>query len=168
VELILVTDAATVICLQFLVTSLTRSIPAFRAITIGTLISALAWLIVAFHPAVWAVVASIFVVALGEIVLSPRYYEYVSRLAPAGQQGTYMGFAFVPIGIGSLAGGWLGGRLMRRYGEIARRPERIWWAIAGIGIGTALLMWIYDLVVRTELPSGTDVTRLRTTEGKRS
>jgi POT family proton-dependent oligopeptide transporter len=153
VELILITDAATVICLQFLVTYLTRKIPAFRAITIGTLISALGWLIVASHPAVWAVVLSIFVVAIGEIVLSPRYYEYVSRLAPAGQQGTYMGFAFVPIGIGSLAGGWLGGRLMHHYGEVVHRPAQVWWAITGIGIGTTLLMWLYHFVVKTELPA---------------
>ena len=153
VELILITDAATVICLQFLATYLTQKIPAFRAITIGTLISALGWLIVASHPAVWAVVLSIFVVALGEIVLSPRYYEYVSRLAPPGQQGTYMGFAFVPIGIGSLAGGWLGGRLMHHFGEVAHRPERVWWAITGIGIGTTLLMWLYHFVVKTDLPA---------------
>ena len=151
VELILITDAATVICLQFLVTYVTQKIPAFRAITIGTLISALGWLIVASHPAVWAVVLSIFVVALGEIVLSPRYYEYVSRLAPPGQQGTYMGFAFVPIGIGSLVGGWLGGRLMHHYGEVVQHPERVWWAITGIGIGTTLLMWLYHFIVKTEL-----------------
>jgi predicted MFS family arabinose efflux permease len=153
VELILITDALTVICLQFLVTYLTRKIPAFRAITFGTLISPLGWLIVASCPAVWAVVLSIFVVALGEIVLSPRYYEYVSRLAPPGQQGTYMGFAFVPIGIGSLVGGWLGGRLMHYYGEVARRPAHVWWILTGIGIGTTLLMWIYHLMVQTELPS---------------
>jgi len=153
VELILITDAATVICLQFLVTYLTQKIPAFRAITIGTLISALGWLIVASHPAVWAVVLSIIVVALGEIVLSPRYYEYVSRLAPPGQQGTYMGFAFMPIGIGSLAGGWLGGRLMHHYGEVVQRPAQVWWAITGIGIGTTLLMWLYHFVVKTDLPA---------------
>jgi POT family proton-dependent oligopeptide transporter len=153
VELILITDAATVICLQFLVTYLTRKIPAFRAITIGTLISALGWLIVASYPAVWAVVLSIFVVALGEIMLSPRYYEYVSRLAPPGQQGTYMGFAFVPIGIGSLAGGWLGGRLMHHYGEVVQRPAHVWWAITGIGIGTTLLMWLYHFMVKTALPA---------------
>ena len=109
VEFILITDPVAVISLQFLATYLTKKIPAFRAITIGILISALGWLIVA-SLVVWAVVLSIFVVALGEIVLSPRYYEYISRLAPSGQQGTYMGFAFVPIGIGSLVGGWLGGR----------------------------------------------------------
>ena len=153
VELILITDAATVICLQFVATYVTQKIPAFRAITVGTLLSALGWLIVASRPAVWAVVLSIFVVALGEIVLSPRYYEYVSRLAPAGQQGTYMGFAFVPIGIGSLVGGWLGGRLMHYYGEVARRPAEVWWAITGIGVGTALLLWLYHFMVKTDLPS---------------
>jgi proton-dependent oligopeptide transporter, POT family len=153
VELILITDAVTVICLQFLATYLTQKIPAFRAITIGTLVSALGWLIVASHPAVWAVVLSIFVVALGEILLSPRYYEYISRLAPPGQQGTYMGFAFLPIGIGSLAGGWLGGRLMHHYGEVAHRPAQVWWTITGIGIGTTLLLWLYHFYVKTDLPA---------------
>jgi proton-dependent oligopeptide transporter, POT family len=153
VELILITDAATVICFQFLMTYVTQKIPAFRAITIGTLVSALGWLIVASHPAVWAVVLSIFVVALGEIVLSPRYYEYISRLAPPGQQGTYMGFAFLPIGIGSLVGGWLGGRLMHYYGEVVHRPAQVWWAVAGIGIATTLLMWLYHFLVKTDLPA---------------
>jgi len=153
VELILITDALTVICFQFLMTYVTQKIPAFRAITIGTLVSALGWLIVASHPAVWAVVLSIFVVALGEIVLSPRYYEYISRLAPPGQQGTYMGFAFLPIGIGSLVGGWLGGRLMHYYGEVVHRPAEVWWAVAGIGIATTLLMWLYHFLMKTDLPA---------------
>ncbi len=153
VELILVTGAITVICLQFLVTYLTRKILPFLAITIGTLISALGWLIVAFHPAVWAVVLSLIVIALGEIVLSPRYYEYISRLAPPGQQGTYMGFAFLPIGIGSFVGGWLGGRLMHYYGEVVQRPAQVWWAVTGIGIGTTLLMWLYHIIVKTDVPA---------------
>jgi len=33
------------------------------------------------------------------------------------------------------------------------RPAQVWWAITGIGIGTALLMWLYHLVVKTELPA---------------
>ena len=152
VELILVTGPLTVICLQFLTTYLTRKIPAFRAITLGTLISALSWLIVAYRPTVWGAAASLFVLALGEIVLSPRYYEYISRLAPSGQQGTYMGFAFLPIGIGSLVGGWLGGRLMHYYGEVAQHPAQVWWAVTGIGIATTLLMWLYHFMVKTDLP----------------
>jgi dipeptide/tripeptide permease len=157
VELILITDAVTVICLQFLVTYLTRRISGFRAITLGTLISAMGWLIVSWRPAVWAVVLSIFMVALGEIVLSPRYYEYISRLAPSGQQGTYMGFAFLPIGIGSLVGGWLGGRLMHHFGEVARRPAQMWWSVTGIGIGTTVALWLYHLLVKPDLPLVGDV-----------
>jgi proton-dependent oligopeptide transporter, POT family len=153
VELMLITDPLAVICFQFLVTYLTQKIPPLHAIALGTLVSALGWLIVASHPAVWAVILSLLVVALGEMLLSPRYYEYVSRLAPPEQQGTYMGFAFVPIGIGSLAGGWLGGRLMHAYGEVAHRPARVWWTITGIGIATALLLWLYNALVRTDLPA---------------
>jgi MFS family permease len=148
VEMILITDAAAVICFQVLISYLTRKIPAFRAITLGTLISALAWLIIASHPAVWAAVFSLVVLALGEMTLSPRYYEYISRLAPAGQQGTYMGFAFLPIGIGSLVGGWFGGGLIHHFGEVTRQPHRAWWVITGVGVATALLLWIYDNVFK--------------------
>jgi len=92
-------------CFDFGGDYLTRAIPRFHAIIIGTLITSLSWLILAFHPSVLACYVSIFVLALGEIIHQPRYYEYISRLAPPGQQGTYMGFAFLPLGIGSLVGG---------------------------------------------------------------
>jgi len=151
VEKILITDGLVVISLQMVVsTFVTRKIPAFRAITLGTLVSSLAWLIVAARPAVWAAVLSLVVLALGEITQSPRYYEYVSRLAPAGQQGTYMGFAFLPIGLGSIIAGRLGGFLIHHFGEVRHQPERIWWAVTGVGIFTALLLSVYDRVVKPE------------------
>ena len=34
-----------------------------------------------------------------------------------------MGFAFLPIGIGSLIGGWFGGTLMHHFGEVTHQPE---------------------------------------------
>ena len=148
VERILITDALCVICLQVIITSITRWIPSFRAITLGTLIASLSWLIVAARPTVVAAVASLVVLALGEMVLSPRYYEYVSRLAPPGQQGTYMGFAFMPIGIGSLVGGPLAGVMMHRFAEVQHRPYVVWWFFSGLGIAAAALLWIYDLIVK--------------------
>jgi predicted MFS family arabinose efflux permease len=148
VEWILMTDSLSVIALTLLVNYLTRSIPAFHAIIIGTLITSLSWLTLAFHPTVLACYLSIFVLAIGEIIHQPRYYEYISRLAPPGQQGTYMGFAFLPLGIGSLVGGWFGGRVMHHFGEVAGKPERAWWVITGVGVLTALLLLIYDRVVK--------------------
>ncbi|HXM63887.1 MAG TPA: MFS transporter [Terriglobales bacterium] len=149
VEIILVTDGLTVICLTLVVNYLTRKIPAFQAVILGTVITSVAWLILAFRPTISAAVLSLFVLALGEIVQQPRYYEYISRLAPPGQQGTYMGFAFLPIGIGSLIGGWFGGTLLHHYGEVLHQPERIWWCVTAVGVATTAALWIYDKLFRT-------------------
>jgi dipeptide/tripeptide permease len=148
-ELMLVTGPLTVIALQMAMSILTQKIPAFRAITLGTLISGLAWLILIAHPTMPMVILTLFAVSLGEIMQSPRYYEYISRLAPPGQQGTYMGFAFLPIGIGSLIGGWFGGLLIHHFGEVMHRPELIWWTVSGVGVGTAVLLLVYDRYLRT-------------------
>jgi proton-dependent oligopeptide transporter, POT family len=148
VELILITDGLMVICFTVLINYLLRKLPAFQAVILGTLVSSVSWLIVAFQPTVLGAVLSILVLALGEIIQQPRYYEYISRLAPSGQQGTYMGFAFLPIGIGSLIGGWFGGRVMHQFAEVAHQPQRAWYTIAAVGLLTTLLLWIYDRLVR--------------------
>ena len=155
VELILITDGLAVICLTLLVNYLTRKIPAFQAVILGTVITSLAWLILAWRPTIWAAVLSLFVLALGEIIQSPRYYEYISRLAPEGQQGTYMGFAFLPIGIGSLIGGWFGGRIFHQYGEVQHQPAHAWWVITGVGLATALVLFVYDRLFRVRKLPGT-------------
>lgn len=147
VELILITDAAVVVCLTFVVNYLARKLAQFHAVILGTVVSSLAWVVLAFWPTVTGAVVSIAVLALGEILQQPPYYAYISRLAPPGQQGTYMGFAFLPLGIGSLVGGWFGGRMMHHFGEVQHQPARAWWAISAVGFLTALLLIIYDRIV---------------------
>jgi dipeptide/tripeptide permease len=149
VEMILVVDGLTVICLTLLMNYLTRKVPAFAAVILGTVITSLSWVILAFRPTLWGAIFSLFFLAIGEIIQAPRYYEYISRLAPPGQQGTYMGFAFVPIGIGSLIGGPFGGYLLHHYGEVQHQPTMIWWVITGVGLATAAGLWLYDKFVRT-------------------
>jgi proton-dependent oligopeptide transporter, POT family len=155
VEIILVTDGLTVITLTLVVNYLIRKIPAFQAVILGTVVTSVSWLILAFRPTIGGAVLSLFVLALGEIIQQPRYYEYISRLAPPGQQGTYMGFAFLPIGIGSLIGGWFGGTLVHHFGEVLHQPERIWWCVSAVGVLTTALLWIYDRVFRTPSAAST-------------
>jgi proton-dependent oligopeptide transporter, POT family len=149
-ERILIADPLIVITLTVAVNALTRRIPSFRAIILGTLITAVGWLVIGAYPRVWAAVAALMIVALGEIIQSPRYYEYISRLAPSGQQGTYMGFAFLPIGIGSLIGGRFGGWLVHHFGEVQHEPQRIWWTVTAVGVATTALLWIYDKTVKAQ------------------
>jgi proton-dependent oligopeptide transporter, POT family len=154
-ELLLVTGPLVVIALTVAINILTQKIPALMAITIGTLITALAWIILIFRPTVTGTILTLIAIALGEITQSPRYYEYISRLAPSGQQGTYMGFAFLPLGIGSLVGGKFGGFLIHYFGEVKHQPQMMWWVIIAVGVFTAILLWMYDKFVRPRTAHGT-------------
>jgi len=147
-EYILMTDPLIVISLTIAINALTRKIPSFRAVILGTIITALAWVIIAVHPTVIGAILTLAAVAFGEIIQSPRYYEYISRLAPPGQQGTYMGFAFLPIGIGSFVGGWFAGKLVHYFGETTHQPEMIWWSVAALGVLTTVLLVVYDRIVK--------------------
>jgi len=147
-ELLLATGPLVVITLTLAINLLTQRLHAFNAIIIGTLITSLAWIILILRPTVVGVVITLIAVALGEITQSPRYYEYISRLAPLGQQGTYMGFAFLPLGIGSLIGGPFGGWLIHYFGEVKHEPQMMWVVIVAVGVITAVLLWIYDKLMR--------------------
>ena len=154
VDLILSVDPIIVICFQILVSYLTRKMPAVRAMALGFFITGLSWILLAIHPTIPILVATLVGVAIGEITQASRYYEYISRLAPSGQQGLYMGYAFLPIAIGYLIGGPLGGYLVHYYGEVVRRPQQMWWVISAIGILTAALTWLYDKILKPSNASG--------------
>jgi proton-dependent oligopeptide transporter, POT family len=147
---ILATDPIVVILFTMVIGFVTKRMHAFHAIVLGTLISSLAWVLLIIHPSVWVAVATLVVVAIGEITQQPRYYDYISRLAPPDQQGTYMGFAFLPLGIGSFIAGKFSGWLMQHYGEELDQPKMVWWWVIGVGLVTTLLLWIYDKIVRAE------------------
>ena len=145
---ILSVEGITVICFQIFVTYASRKMDAVKAIALGFLISALSWILLALHPTMFTLGVMLVVLALGEITQASRYYEYCSRLAPTGQQGLYMGYAFLPIAIGYAVAGPLGGYLLHEFGEVLRRPNDLWWVIVAIGVVTAALMWLYDKIVK--------------------
>ncbi len=147
-ERMLSTGPLIVIAFTVAFSVLTHKIPAFRAVVLGTLVSMMGFAVLAVHGSVAAVYGTLVVIAIGELIQQPRYYDYISRLAPPGQQGTYMGFAFLPLGIGAFASGPIGGILLHHFGEVLHRPEMFLWALTGIGMATTVLLWVYDRVVR--------------------
>jgi POT family proton-dependent oligopeptide transporter len=150
-EKMLSTGPLIVIAFTVVFSVLTQKISAFRAVLLGTLISMVGFAILALHATVAGAYGTLVVIAIGELIQQPRYYDYISRLAPPGQQGTYMGFAFLPLGIGSFLAGRIGGSLLHHFGEVQHRPELFLWSLTAIGLGTTLLLWIYDRIVK---PSG--------------
>ena len=148
VDLLLSVDPIVVICLQIAIAYLIREMEAIRAIALGFLLTGVSWSLLALHPTIPMVVASFVVLALGEVIQASRYYEYISRLAPSGQQGVYMGYAFLPVAIGYFIAGGLGGYLLHEFGDVLHRPREMWAVIVAIGVLTAAAMWLYDKLLK--------------------
>jgi POT family proton-dependent oligopeptide transporter len=121
----------------------------FRSMIVGFVVSSLSWLLIAFFGNTTSVVVAIILFALGEGLAAPRFYEYVNSLAPKGQTGTYMGFAFLPVAAGALISGVLSDWFQKEY--MMTNPTMMWIILAAIGIVSTVLLILYDrlLVSRT-------------------
>jgi dipeptide/tripeptide permease len=144
-EILETVDAWTIIFLSVPVTALVKKWRPITAMTVGFLISSLSWIVIGAVPAVWTAVLGVALFALGEATQAPRFYEYVGALAPRNQVGTFMGFAFLPVAIGSVTAGGLADWLRNTY--LDHNPAMMWFTLAGIGFTSTLLMLVYNLIV---------------------
>ncbi len=147
-EILETVDAWSIIFLTVPVAALTHKLKPIVAMVVGFFIASSCWLVLAIAPTVTATIIAMFLFALGEAIQAPRFYEYVADLAPKDQLGTFMGFAFLPIAIGSFVAGPLGGWLVETFlrGETIS-PRLMWMTVAGIGFASSILMIGYDRLV---------------------
>ena len=67
------------------------------------------------HPVTFAMLAGIALQGCSECFLSPRYFEYASRLAPSGKEALYMGYAHLNNFFSWLIGYILSGYLLEAF-----------------------------------------------------
>jgi proton-dependent oligopeptide transporter, POT family len=148
-EYITLINPAAIAILQVGVGRLTKRLPPLPAMAFGVLVAAGSMLLMGAVPTLVGACLSFFVFALAEMILSPRYYEYISSFAPKGREGLYMGLAIAPLGIGGLVGGVLSGRLIARFipREGPRDPLAVWGTYAAIGVGCSALLAVYAIFV---------------------
>ncbi|MEJ0057429.1 MAG: MFS transporter [Bacteroidota bacterium] len=141
-EILETVDAWCIIFFSLIMSSLFKNWKPFTAMTVGIFLSSLSWIIIGVFGTVEAVVIGVGLFAIGESTQAPRFYEYVSSLAPKEQVGTYMGFAFLPVAIGSFGAGPVADWLRLSY--LQQDPSMMWFILAGIGLATTLLMILYN------------------------
>ena len=152
-ELLETIDAWGIIVLTVPMAALVKSWKPIRAMTLGFILASLSWIIIGAFGTTTSVIIAVFLYALGEATQAPRFYEYVSSLAPSNQVGTFMGFAFLPVAIGSLTAGYLADWLRITY--LTTNPSMMWYFVAGIGVVATLLMIIYNAVISQDSKSST-------------
>lgn len=162
-----------IVCFQLVVTRAFGKMKPIRSIVVGTVIIGLSMVInliplfaaggVRVVSTLWLPLGSIFIIltvaliAFGELFTSPRTYEWIGALAPKGQEGLFLGYANLPMAIGSLVGGPLGawifndvmarGATTRSDGLLDLRPESAaagWLLLMAIGFASAASMWLYN------------------------
>jgi len=163
----------TIVCFQLLITKLFGKMKPIRSIVVGTVIIGVSMIInlvpvyaaggVRTIAANWLPLGSIFIIltvtliAFGELFTSARTYEWIGALAPKGQEGLFLGYANLPMAIGSLVGGpvgaWIFNAVMCR--NAVKRPDGLfdldpaaastgWLILMGIGFASAASMWLYN------------------------
>jgi dipeptide/tripeptide permease len=144
-EILETVDAWTIILVSVPITALVKNWAPITAMTLGFAIASLSWIVIGLSPTIPAAIIGVGLFAIGEATQSPRFYEYVSSLAPRDQVGTFMGFAFLPVAIGSFVAGPLADWLRATYLE--SNPSMMWFTLAGIGGVSTVLMLLYNSFV---------------------
>jgi POT family proton-dependent oligopeptide transporter len=103
------------------------------------------------------IVLTVALIAFGELFAAARTYEYIGALAPKGQEGLFLGYANLPMAIGSLIGGPAGAAIFNEI--MCRNAVKLdnglldldpgwnaagWLLLMGIGFASALMMWLYN------------------------
>ena len=162
-----------IVCFQLHITAQFGKLKAVRSIIVGTVIIGISMLInivpifvaggvraVAIH---WLPIGSLFIIAtvsliaFGELFTSARMYEYIGALAPKGQEGLFLGYANLPMALGSITGGPVGAYI---FNEIMARDAVTlengllqldpvanatgWLVLMAIGFASALAVWLFN------------------------
>jgi proton-dependent oligopeptide transporter, POT family len=147
-EVIETVDAMTIIVVTIPVTAIAKRLKPLSAMVLGFVLATACWFIMGAIPTVAGAVAAMMLFAVGEGIQSPRFYEYVANLAPQDQVGTYMGFAFLPIAIGTFIAGVSSGYLVKHYVEGGNpNAPHMWFVVGAYGVVSTILMILYDRFV---------------------
>ncbi len=143
-ELIQSVGAWSIIILQLVVNRLTKDVSPIWSIVLGFAISTLCWGIIFLNPTIPAIIAGLIIFSIGEQTQAPRYYEYIADIAPKGQVGLFQGYAFLPVAMGWVFGGTLGGYLYEEFAKGQNNPSMLWLTLFGIGIFATICMFLYN------------------------
>ncbi len=177
VELYTLANPVMIVSFQLLITRAVKKWTPVKSIIFGVVVTTAGMFLNIFPPLLFSdlshkvnlaglaipiagifLIVSIASMAVGEMMASPRIYEYLGAIAPKGEEGLYLGYANLPIALASIFGGPLGGALFERYisnplkAGLPVNPINIWIIITGIGVVSIVGLAIYDrlLIKRTQ------------------
>jgi dipeptide/tripeptide permease len=145
-------DAGAIVVFQVMISAIFAKWKPFTTMIVGTILTGIGMGMGMYGEIGWVVVAAIFIFSIGEMMASPKSQEYVARIAPKAKTAMYMGYYFVAIALGNLFAGILSGQMYGHYGRDLQQPGKMWLIFGIIGIVTAVVLWLYDVLVVRRAP----------------
>jgi len=154
-EHVTVVNAATIITLQIVVSSIAKHTKALPTMIVGITMATAGMAMLAISTSPWIFVAGIILFSLGEMTAHPKYISYVGQIAPRDKVATYMGYAFLYGVIGSGIGGILGARSYVYFVDTLHKPAILWLFFSCIGVFTIVGLLLYNrfLAPKEALPA---------------
>jgi hypothetical protein len=95
-----------------------------HSIQLGIAVASAGLLVTGFTMSGIACILGILCFSVGEMLSSPKMYDYLGVIAPEGEKGLYMGYANMPTAIGWAFGSFLGGQIYDSMGDKANLALR--------------------------------------------
>ncbi|MBE9512255.1 MAG: MFS transporter [Bacteroidetes bacterium] len=110
-------DAFFIILFQLVISSVAMKFRPLNVMITGIIILSAGLFLMFTTRFSWLVIFGILVFAIGEMASSPKFTEYIGRIAPMDKKALYMGTSFLPLGLGHWFAGILSGNLYANISE---------------------------------------------------
>ena len=108
-EMMVNLDAGFIILFQIIISSLVMRLKPVNSIITGIIVVSVGIGLAFGTNNGFYVIAGIFIFAIGEMASSPKFTEYIGRIAPKNKEALYMGTSFLPVAVGNYFAGILSG-----------------------------------------------------------
>lgn len=101
-------DAGLIMTTCFLFAWLSGKMKAITSMLVGTLLASVGLFLSGYSALGWISVSAITVFAIGEMLSSPKFSEFIGNFAPPDKKAMYLGFSQMPLAIGWTLEGKIG------------------------------------------------------------
>ncbi len=167
VELYTLVNPVMIVAFQLIITKISKNLNAILSIIFGIIITILGISLNLVPPILnisiekktalfgipvggLIILISIASMAIGEMLTSPRVYQYIGSISPKGKEGLYLGYANLPLAIGTIIGAPLGGYLFKVFIEnpaknnLSPKVFLLWIIVSLLGILSLFGIIIYN------------------------
>jgi len=108
-EYFIIADSFYIITFQVLISTIIMKWKPLTSMTTGFLICSIGMSMTLYTANPFFVLFSLLIFGIGEMAGSPKITEYIGKIAPKDKVALYMGCSFLPVALGSLLAGIIGG-----------------------------------------------------------